>query len=170
LISSGFNGARLDYLNKIRLADLKVGKGHIILPFETRFFSQIVTIERSCFQNPYSPDYLKLLALRYPELFLTAVSNDYVLGYVVAFAVGKQGHIVSLAVRPGHRRMGVGTGLLESLLERLRSNGVDEVFLEVREDNLVAAGLYRKLGFREFSRIARYYEDGCAATVFEKLL
>ena len=152
------------------MADLKVGKGHVILPFESRFFSQIVAIERSSFQNPYSSDYLMLLASWNPKLFLTAVSNDHVVGYVAASARGKQSHVVSLAVRPEHRRMGVGTSLLEALLERLRSNGVAEVLLEVREDNLVAAGLYRKLGFRASTRIAHYYEDGCAATVFEKSL
>lgn len=149
---------------------MKVGKEYLISPFENRFFSQIVAIEKLSFQNPYSPEYLKLLISWYPELFLTAVSNGYVLGYVAAFATEKRSHVVSLVVRPEYRRLGIGTCLLESLLERLRSNGVAQVLLEVREDNVAAAGLYKRLGFRESRRVARYYEDGCAALVLEKLL
>jgi len=108
--------------------------------------------------------------LWYPELFLTAVSNDSVLGYVVASAEDAYSHIISLAVRSEHRRLGIGTDLLKNLLERLKSIGVTEVSLEVREDNLIAAALYQKLGFRLSQRINRYYEDGCTAVVFERSL
>lgn len=149
---------------------LTVARKYIILPFEARFFSQIVAIERESFRNPYSPEYLRLLTLWCPDLFLTAVSNSTVLGYVVASASGKRCHIISLAVRPAYRRIGIGRDLLMSLLERLQSRGVVGVSLEVREDNLIPAALYQKLGFRPSRRIDGYYEDGCSAVVFERSL
>ena len=141
---------------------------YVISSFNLRFFSQIVAIERSSFQNPYSSDYLRLLTTWHPELFLVAVFDELVLGYVVASAKGKQGRIISLAVRPEYRKRGIGTDLLRRLLERLQSIGVVEVSLEVREDNLAAITVYDKLGFKLTGRIDRYYEDGCAALVFER--
>lgn len=111
-----------------------------------------------------------MLTTWYPELFLIAVSDSCVLGYVVASADRRWSHIISLAVKPECRRIGIGTGLLKNLMERLRSNGVRQVLLEVREDNKAALRLYEKLGFRWSRRISRYYEDGCGAIELERLL
>lgn len=149
---------------------MSAGKTYTISPFEAQFFHQIVEIEKSSFRNPYSPESIRLLTMWCPQLFLTAVSNDLVLGYVVASAQDMHGHIISLAVRPKCRRQGIGSDLLSSLLERLRSIGVEKVMLEVREDNLAAAALYEKLGFGRSGSISQYYEDGCGAILFERLL
>jgi len=143
---------------------------YVISPFEARLFSQIVDIERRCFRNPYSLEFLRLLTTWYPELFLIAASDCSVLGYVVASADGRWSHIISLAVKPECRRIGIATSLLKNLMERLRSIGVRQVLLEVREDNKAALRLYEKLGFRCSRRIGRYYEDGSGAIEFEKLL
>jgi ribosomal-protein-alanine N-acetyltransferase len=164
-----FNGTIRFFLLR-PVPKLTAARKYIISPIEARLLSQIVAIERDSFRNPYSPEYLRLLTQWCSELFLTAVSDSNVLGYVVAAANEKHCHIISLAVRPAYRRLGIGRDLLETLMERLRSIGVVEVTLEVREDNPIAAALYEKLGFRPSQKIDRYYEDGCTAIIFEKSL
>jgi ribosomal-protein-alanine N-acetyltransferase len=110
------------------------------------------------------------LASWYPELFLAALKGDLLVGYVVAAANEDRGHIISLAVRPDCRRQRIGTDLLASLMEHLRSLEVVAVSLEVRADNSAAIALYEKLGFVRSGNVHHYYEDGCTAIMFEKSL
>jgi GNAT superfamily N-acetyltransferase len=56
-------------------------------------------------------------------------------------------NIHDLAVLPSHRRLGVGTRLLEAVANEARARGCCKLTLEVREDNLAAQALYRKAGF-----------------------
>jgi [ribosomal protein S18]-alanine N-acetyltransferase len=149
---------------------LQIAGKYVIKLFETRFFSHIMEIEKASFKNPYTSKILRLLASWYPELFLTALKGNLLVGYVVAAANEDRGHIISLAVRPDCRRQRIGTDLLASLMERLKSLEVMTVSLEVRADNLAAIALYEKLGFVRSGNVRHYYEDGCAAIMFEKSL
>ena len=62
----------------------------------------------------------------------------------------RRGVIHDLYVRPGWRRRGLGTRLLEEALARLRATGVDLVTISVATTNRAALALYRKLGFEDF--------------------
>jgi len=53
----------------------------------------------------------------------------------------------------------VATEMLTALMEEGRSRGVVEFFLEVRESNTPARGLYTKLGFEEIGLRKNYYEE-----------
>ena len=60
--------------------------------------------------------------------------------------------ILNIAVHPDFRKRGVATALLKNEL----ASGANYV-LEVRESNVPAQTLYRKLGFVEIGRRAKYY-------------
>jgi ribosomal-protein-alanine acetyltransferase len=91
-------------------------------------------------------------------------------GEVVGFIVWRvtppdEGEILNLAVWPEHRRQGIATRLLKSVL---RQPGISW-YLEVRESNLPARRLYEKLGFRPVGRRPSYYQDtGEAAVVMRR--
>lgn len=57
-------------------------------------------------------------------------------------------NVHDLAVLPGHRGRGIGAALLAAVEAEARHRGCCKLTLEVREDNPVARGLYRKSGFR----------------------
>ena len=57
--------------------------------------------------------------------------------------------IYDLYVRPGWRRRGIGTRLLEAALELLGQEGATHVRVSALASNEPALRLYRKLGFRE---------------------
>jgi len=63
--------------------------------------------------------------------------------------VGRSCDINRIAVLPDFRRKGIGKELLKKLLDILKEEGVEEVFLEVRESNIPAIELYRRFGFKE---------------------
>ena len=58
--------------------------------------------------------------------------------------------IHDLYVRPGWRRKGLGTRLLEEALARMRAEGIDMATISVAIANRGAIELYRKLGFEDF--------------------
>lgn len=74
-------------------------------------------------------------------------------------AKGEIGHIINVCVHPDIRQRGLGALLLERLLERLVDEGFTKATLEVRERNLGAQLLYRKLGFKAYEQNQGYYFD-----------
>jgi ribosomal-protein-alanine N-acetyltransferase len=93
-------------------------------------------------------------------VFVVAVDPaDYVLGYLVARQMTDEGEILNVGVEPQHRRRGVGRVLVAAGLERLQNLGARQVYLEVRESNAAARGLYDGFAFTEVSRRAKYYRQ-----------
>ncbi len=86
--------------------------------------------------------------------------SDRVIGYVVGQRLIDELEIYSLAVDPDWRRNGLGRRLLAQVLERVRSEGVSRVSLEVRSSNAPARALYRGFGFRPEGQRPGYYADG----------
>ena len=131
---------------------------------------RVAEIEKLCFKDPYPIHLLAMLRALYPELFLVAVIDNNIVGYVSAVVRREQvGHIVSICVHPMYRRMCIGTLLMKEVERRLREIFSICVFrLEVRVSNIPAINLYRKLGYRIVERIPRYYQDGEDAYVMVK--
>ena len=60
-------------------------------------------------------------------------------------------NIHDLAVTAAQRRKGVGRALLEDVLRRARESGCAKVTLEVRDDNVAAKRLYKRMEFGPWS-------------------
>lgn len=93
-------------------------------------------------------------------------------GYaIVLFRTGTAvARLYSIAVAPECGGRGVGTALLEAAEAAALDRGCLFMRLEVNEANKGAIARYRKLGYRQFGRYERYYEDGSPALRFEKRL
>ena len=103
-------------------------------------------------------DFRECLATGVPFLVAVAAGND-VVGYAIAHAVADEGEILNLGVAAVHRRQGVGRRLVLATMEALAARGARTVYLEVRESNAAARGLYQQLGFGEVGRRSRYYRQ-----------
>jgi ribosomal-protein-alanine N-acetyltransferase len=105
-----------------------------------------------------------LKAIRDPET-LTPVACDR--GRIAGFAIMEFGderaHLVLLAVRPTHRRMGIGRRLVHWLVESARVAGMASLHLELRTGNEAARGFYRAMGFDETIVVPGYYRGREAA-------
>lgn len=103
---------------------------------------------------------------------IVAAQTKALCGYVlVLFRSGSQtARLYSLAVDPQYRRRRLGSTLLAAAEEAARFRGAGAMRLELREDNGLAANLYRGNGYRKVKRISRYYEDGGSALRLEKSL
>lgn len=90
---------------------------------------------------------------------LGARLNGQLIGFVVLHQVADEAHIVNFAVRPAERGQGVGRSILKSVIDKLFSEAVSRLTLEVRRSNQVAQALYRQFGFVECGVRPKYYAD-----------
>jgi ribosomal-protein-alanine N-acetyltransferase len=86
-------------------------------------------------------------------------------GFVLARVAADEAEILTLAVRPSARRLGLGATLLAEALRLAAENGAACMLLEVAEPNKAARALYAAFGFTEVGRRRRYYPDGADALV-----
>jgi ribosomal-protein-alanine N-acetyltransferase len=109
-------------------------------------------------------------ALGETRRIVVAVEDGAVVGHAVLMAVGGGGDLTRVAVDPSHRRLGIASRLIESVMAEARSVGLDEVMLEVADGNAGAIALYERHGFETIDRRAGYYPDGSDALVMRKAL
>jgi ribosomal-protein-alanine N-acetyltransferase len=79
------------------------------------------------------------------------------LGFVLLRAVAGEAEILTIVVKPGSRRKGVGRRLLQAAVASAAASGAERLFLEVAPDNGPAHALYLAAGFAEIARRANYY-------------
>ncbi|MGB2695018.1 MAG: ribosomal protein S18-alanine N-acetyltransferase, partial [Dehalococcoidia bacterium] len=86
-------------------------------------------------------------------------ARELILGMVGLWLMVDEAHIVTIAVRQGYRRQGLGELLLVAALDAARETGMETVTLEYRISNAAARALYEKYGFAQVGVRARYYSD-----------
>jgi ribosomal-protein-alanine N-acetyltransferase len=84
-------------------------------------------------------------------------------GFILCRAVAGEAEILTLAVAPNARRMGLGRALVEAAARKAARAGAGSLFLEVAQDNAAAIGLYEATGFAIVGRRAAYYRRGAGA-------
>ena len=97
--------------------------------------------------------------------YLAAVDDaGRLVGYAGLIAYPDEAHIATIGVATDRQGEGIGARMLDQLLaEADRRSRV--VLLEVRADNEVAQGLYRRRGFTEIGRRRGYYQPSGADAV-----
>lgn len=93
---------------------------------------------------------------------IVAEIDGRVVGFLVSRQIsGERGEdapqreILNIAVTPPFRRRGIA----KALLKRELHEHTAIFYLEVRESNLAAQALYRRLGFAEIGRRSEYYQE-----------
>ena len=90
----------------------------------------------------------------------STVNKGTVAGFAIMEFGDERAHLVLLAVRPSHRRVGIGQRLLDWLLESARVAGMASIHLELRSGNDAARRFYRAMGFYETVLVPGYYRSG----------
>jgi len=150
-----------------------------IRPFTREDLPRVSEIEVSIFPNPWPESFFTYNHEKAPDLFLVAVHEGRIVGYVVGemreiMFSGvphqfKMGHILNIAVDTGCRRMGVGTRLIDTIEDRFRERNASKVTLEVRESNSSARAFYQRRGYEEIGRVRAYYPDEDAVIMSKDL-
>ena len=103
-------------------------------------------------------------------VFLLEEAHEFLLGRALA----GEAELLTLAVAPEGRRLGLGRRLLAGFEAGAAARGATEAFLEVAADNVPALALYQGAGWAEAGRRRGYYRraDGPAvdAVILRKVL
>lgn len=131
----------------------------------------VIRINRACLPENYSTRFFMNLFKRFPETFIVAELNKEIIGYIMCrvetgipsfkvLGITKKGHVISIAVLPEHHRKGIGYNLIREATRAMEKYNAKECYLEVRESNIPAINLYKKLGFKPAKVLRSYYADG----------
>jgi len=138
----------------------------MIRPFTFSDLDRILQIELQSFpKSPYDWATFINLHYLYPETFLVYVGSmpdrkeGQILGYIV---FTKEGHIISIAVHPQHRRRGIGRELLQ---RALNTPHLKKLWAEVRRSNQGAQAFYLHMGFQIKGMVPNYYGNEDALIV-----
>ena len=82
-----------------------------------------------------------------------------VVGFLLAWSVADELHLLELASHPERRRKGFGRALLAALIEHARHARKRLLLLEVRRSNQAAIELYESAGFQKTGVRRGYYSD-----------
>lgn len=96
-----------------------------------------------------------------------AVEDDRIIGFLAFEQVMDEGSIVEVAVHPDCRRNGIARSLITAAIQS--AEGLNTVFLEVRESNTPAVGLYESLGFERIGVRKGYYQKPKEDAVLMKM-
>ena len=121
--------------------------------------SQVAELERMCFSTPWSEKSIASELQNDLALWLVALNDDMVVGYIGSQTVCEETDMMNVAVHPDWRRKGIGEILIEQLIVQLKQRGSRSLSLEVRSSNVPAVALYEKLGFHQVGRRPNYYRN-----------
>ena len=124
-----------------------------------RDMSEVITIEQEAFEFPWSEeDFTRCLRQR-NCIGMVAELADSVVAFMIYELHRSRLHLLNFAVLRSHRRLGIGTQMMEKLVAKLTPDRRGRIALEVRETNLPAQIFFRSLGFRATSVLKDFYRD-----------
>ncbi|MSP00250.1 MAG: GNAT family N-acetyltransferase [Acetobacteraceae bacterium] len=128
----------------------------------------LAAIHRAAFPpaEAWSRDVITL-QLSLPTTFGLFISSG---GLILGRIAADESEVLTLAVDPARRRLGLGSALLRGAMDRAASLGATSMFLEVAVTNHAALAVYAAHGFIDAGRRRQYYSDGTDALVLRSTL
>lgn len=124
----------------------------------------VLKIEQASFNNPWSRiSFLNELAGQFSHNFVLKLENScetyQIIAYVCFRLIIDELHLLKIAVNPAQRHQGFAVNFLNECIKTIGPQGINSAFLEVRQHNAAAIGLYKKAGFYIEAQIPDYYSD-----------
>ena len=103
------------------------------------------------------------------EYFVAKLENN-ILGFAGIWKAVDDVHITDIVVKKSNRQTGIGSKLLEKLIQTAKSQNFNSITLEVNEHNQPAINLYLKYGFKNVGFRKKYYNNKDTAIIMTKEL
>ena len=81
-----------------------------------------------------------------------------ILGFYIISNIADLVEIFTIAVDKDHREEGIGSKLLDHIINYAKENCASEIWLEVATKNIAAINLYQKYGFKVQTIRKNYYQ------------
>ncbi len=129
----------------------------MIKPLNEHHHQQIMQIDYDSHDYPWTSEAL-LNSLISHQSFGFFESNQLI-AFVFYRVIIDEAEVLHLVSHHQCTRQGIATRLLLGLINKLSEQQVLRLFLEVRETNIAAIGLYQKLGFERYALREHYYRN-----------
>jgi ribosomal-protein-alanine N-acetyltransferase len=121
----------------------------------------LAQLESMAFSRPWSYDALAEELQNPLAVFFVAedVETERSLGYIGMHHILDEGLIANIVVHPGYRRLGIGTRLVNEVIEYAKKHDIRRLTLEVRASNAPAIALYENMGFKKEGVRRGFYDS-----------
>ena len=131
-----------------------------IIPMTEEHLDGVMILEEATFSIPWTRgDFEREVKENNMAIYYVAMEGGKVIGYAGMWHVVVEGHITNVGVLEEARCKGVGSMLMEKLIEVAVEKKMYGITLEVRMGNAPAQALYHKYGFKAEGIRKNYYSD-----------
>lgn len=124
-----------------------------------RDLPDVLRTEMASFEFAWSEeDFLRCLRQRHC-IGMVAERGESIVGFMIYELRKSSLCLLNFAVHPSARRAGVGTQMIQRLIQKMEAHRRRAITLVVRERNLPAQLFFRKMGFQAVRLLRRYYPD-----------
>lgn len=132
---------------------------------------QVASLEQECFgAHAWSEKLFLEEILQENKHYIVAIFDGEVIAYGGFAQVLDEAHIMNIAVKAEYRKKGIGSQILEKIIEKAKEFNILSVTLEVRESNIPARNLYEKHSFNLAGIRKGYYQDKENACIYWRVL
>ena len=141
-----------------------------ILEMNLDDFEQIKDCLQEEFDEFWTPNILKSELESPNSKYIIAKENENIVGFAGIIISIDDTEITNIVTKKTERKRGIGTLLLDKLIEMTKKENRDKISLEVNENNIEAKNLYIKNGFEIVGRRKKYYNGIDDAIIMTKFL
>ena len=141
-----------------------------ILKMNLDDFEQIKDYLQEEFDEFWTPNILKSELESPNSKYIIAKENENIVGFAGIIISIDDTEITNIVTKKAERKRGIGTLLLDKLIEMTKKENRDKISLEVNENNIEAKNLYIKNGFEIVGRRKKYYNGIDDAIIMTKFL
>ena len=130
-------------------------------------FQEIEPVYNLEFDDFWKPQNLKSELQNVSSKYIVAKGNGEIVGFAGIWYSVDDAHITNIVVRESYRSKGIGSLLLEKLIELAKTK--TSLTLEANTKNEIAQKLYLKYGFKNLGIRKKYYdgiEDAYIMTLY----
>jgi ribosomal-protein-alanine N-acetyltransferase len=117
----------------------------------------VMKVENASYDCPWSEGVVRD-CLRAGYVCCIVELDDIIIGHGIMSTGAGEAHVLNLCIATAFRGRGLGSQLLNHLIEFAGSLGVTDLFLEVRPSNTAAIRLYQSNGFSQIGIRRGYYQ------------
>ena len=122
------------------------------------------------FDDFWTPNVLKSELESINSSYIVARKDEEILGFAGFIILPDNVEITNIVTKKTERKKGIGSLLLEKLINMAKELNKNDISLEVNENNNPAKNLYEKFGFRVVGIRKKYYLGKDDAIIMTKYL
>lgn len=128
-------------IEKMKIEDYEKVKDNLIEEFDDFWTPSILKSE---IENDFSQ-------------YIVAKENENIVGFAGIMICPDDVEITNIVTKKSERKKGIGTLLLEKIIEMSKNTEKENISLEVNEKNDIAINLYTNFGFKKIGLRKKYY-------------